>query len=92
LAVLISNAGLTIPTSALKDRVWGKPVSDAALAVFIHKLRKKLEPDPQHPVYIENIRGLGYRFNGKPTRASLASLKYGCGNAGGSLTDAQHVV
>jgi len=68
--VLILNAGQIVPTTTLKDRVWGKPVSDAALAVYIHKLREKLEPDPDHPVCIESIRGLGYRFNGRPVRAS----------------------
>ncbi len=70
LEVLIINAGRIVPTTTLKDRVWGKPVSDALLAVYIHRLRKKLEPDPDHPVYIEAIRGLGYRFNGRPVRAS----------------------
>jgi DNA-binding response OmpR family regulator len=83
LDVLILNAGQIVPTTTLKDRVWGKPVSDAALAVYIHRLREKLEPDPGHPVYIETIKGLGYRFNGKPSRASLALLKYGCDCAEG---------
>lgn len=91
LDVLITHAGLIVPTTTLKDRVWGKPVSDAALAVFIYRLRQKLEPDPYHPVYIENIRGLGYRFNGRPTRASLSLLEYECGNAEGDLANAQHI-
>ncbi|MGD9099719.1 MAG: response regulator transcription factor [Anaerolineae bacterium] len=88
LAVLITNAGLTVPTTTLKDRVWGKSVSDAALAVYIRRLRKKLEPDPDHPVYIKNIRELGYRFNGRPTRASVALLEYGCGSAEGGPANA----
>jgi DNA-binding response OmpR family regulator len=69
LDVLVTNAGRIVPSTSLKDRVWGKPVSDEVLAVYIHRLREKLEPDPEHPSYIETIRGLGYRFNGKPTRA-----------------------
>jgi DNA-binding response OmpR family regulator len=92
LAVLITNAGLTVPTTTLKDRVWGKPVSDAALAVYIRKLREKLEPDPGHPVYIETFKGLGYRFNGRPTRASLTLLEYRCGSAEGDSANAQHPV
>ncbi len=83
LEVLVLNAGLIVPTTTLKDRVWGKPVSDAALAVYIHRLRDKLEPDPGHPVYIETVRGLGYRFNGRPVRASLNALAHGCGGRGG---------
>jgi DNA-binding response OmpR family regulator len=91
LNVLITNAGLIVPTTTLKDRVWGKPVSDQALAVYIHRLREKLEPDLGQPVYIENIRGLGYRFNGRPTRASLALLEYGCGSTEGDTANAQHL-
>jgi DNA-binding response OmpR family regulator len=30
--------------------------------VHIRWLRKKLEPDPDHPAYIETVRGIGYRF------------------------------
>ena len=52
LEVLMVNAGRTVPTTTLKDRVWGKPVSDDVLAVYICRLREKLEPDPDHP---ENI-------------------------------------
>jgi DNA-binding response OmpR family regulator len=90
LDVLITNAGLIVPTTTLKDRVFGKRVSDDALAVYIRRLREKLEPDLGQPVYIENIRELGYRFNGRPTRASLTLLKYGCGNAEGDSANAQH--
>ena len=70
LDVLIVNAGQVVLSTALKDRVWGKPVSDAVLAVYVHRLRAKLEPDPDRPSYIETVRGIGYRFNGRPTRAS----------------------
>jgi two-component system alkaline phosphatase synthesis response regulator PhoP len=70
LEVLVMNAGQVVLTTTLKDRVWGKPVSDQVLAVYIHRLRKKLESDPSQPTYIEAVRGLGYRFNGKLVRAS----------------------
>jgi DNA-binding response OmpR family regulator len=32
------------------------------LKVYIHHLRKKIEPDPREPCYILTERGLGYRF------------------------------
>ncbi len=71
LKVLVLNAGRIMESTRLKDRVWEKDdLSDDALAVFIRRLREKLEPDPQHPAYIETIRGVGYRFNGRPARAS----------------------
>ena len=30
---------------------------------FISKLRKKIEPNPEQPFYIQTVRGVGYRFN-----------------------------
>ena len=70
LELLVMNAGQVVLTTTLKDRVWGKPVSDDALALYIHKLRRKLEPDPSQPIYIESVKGLGYRFNGNLSRVS----------------------
>jgi two-component system alkaline phosphatase synthesis response regulator PhoP len=29
---------------------------------YIHRLRRKVEPDPSKPCYILNVRGVGYRF------------------------------
>ncbi len=29
---------------------------------YIHRLRQKVEPDPSNPIYILNVRGVGYRF------------------------------
>ncbi len=73
LQVLVLNAGRIMESTRLKDRVWDKEISDDALAVFIRRLREKLEPDPQLPTYIETIRGVGYRFNGRPTRAGQST-------------------
>ncbi len=73
LQVLVLNAGRIVESTRLKDRVWDKEISDDALAVFICRLREKLEPDPRLPTYIETIRGVGYRFNGRPTRAGQST-------------------
>ncbi len=69
LDALVINTGRVVPTTTLKDRVWGKPVSDDVLSVYIHRLRKKLELDPGRPVTIETVRGFGYRLSGRLTRA-----------------------
>jgi len=31
---------------------------------YIHRLRRKIEPDPSSPCYVLNVRGVGYRFGG----------------------------
>jgi len=69
LQTLALNAGQMMESTRLKDRVWDREdISDDALAVFICRLREKLELDSRHPVHIETIRGVGYRFNGRSAR------------------------
>uniref|UniRef100_A0A831TFK5 Response regulator transcription factor n=1 Tax=Thermorudis peleae TaxID=1382356 RepID=A0A831TFK5_9BACT len=60
---------LTHPNKVLTDRfllqqVWGPEFShaDHYLHVYVARLRKKLEPDPQQPRYIRTEPGVGYRF------------------------------
>ena len=38
---------------------WG---ARSIIRVHIRRLRSKLEPDPEHPRYIQNVRGVGYTF------------------------------
>lgn len=77
LKLLIMNAGLVVLISTIKTTLWeDKIVSDDVVAVYIRRLREKIEPDPANPVYIENIKGFGYRFNGKPVHGSRRSC--GC--------------
>lgn len=48
----------------LLDRVWGGDFygDDHVVDVHLSNLRKKLEPDPARPRYIETVRGVGYRL------------------------------
>ena len=52
---------------ALMDRVAGRDWNplDRSIDVLISKLRKKIEPDPEHPFYVLTVYGVGYRFNEK---------------------------
>jgi two-component system response regulator RegX3 len=44
--------------------VWKNNYGDlTSVAVYIQRLRKKIEEDPANPVYIETVHGMGYRFN-----------------------------
>jgi len=37
---------------------------DRTIDVHILNLRRKLEPDPSHPIYIKTVYGVGYKFVG----------------------------
>jgi two-component system KDP operon response regulator KdpE len=64
LAVLVQNAGKVITHRQLIHRVWGTAFEDEArlLRVNISNLRKKIEANPNHPVYLLTELGVGYRF------------------------------
>lgn len=64
LELLMRNAGRVLTRAQLIDRVWGADyVGDTkTLDVHIKRLRAKVEEDPGNPVFIQTVRGLGYRF------------------------------
>ena len=64
LEFLIRNSGRVLTRSQLIDRVWGSDYfgDTKTLDVHIKRLRAKIEKDPANPVYIQTIRGLGYKF------------------------------
>lgn len=47
--------------------IWKEPYyqDDGNIMSIISKLRKKIEPDPEHPFYVLTVYGVGYRFNEK---------------------------
>jgi len=66
LEYLIRNSGRVLTRGQLIDRVWGSDYfgDTKTLDVHIKRLRAKIENDPANPVYIQTIRGLGYKFEG----------------------------
>lgn len=51
---------------SIYETIWDEPYfysSNNTVMVHIRKLRKKIEDDPQNPVYIITEWGRGYRFN-----------------------------
>lgn len=65
LLFLASNKGRVFTKKQIYMRVWDDEYAfdDSNIMSFISKLRKKIEPDPEHPFYILTVRGVGYRFN-----------------------------
>ncbi len=63
---LVRNAGHILGHETLLAKVWGREYVDEVdyLRVYIRRLRRKLEANPEQPVYILTERGVGYRFRG----------------------------
>lgn len=59
------HQGKVMTKGEIYEAVWGEPyVWDAGnIMAVISRLRKKLEPDPAHPTYLQTVTGKGYRFN-----------------------------
>jgi DNA-binding response OmpR family regulator len=64
LTCLIRNRGMALSRDVLLERVWGYDFLGDSRTVDVHIrwLREKIEPDPSKPVYIQTVRGVGYRF------------------------------
>ena len=64
LAWLTENHGKPMNVETIYNNVWKNNYGDlTTVAVYIQRLRKKIEDDPANPVYIETVHGMGYRFN-----------------------------
>ncbi len=62
---LISSPGRVFSRLDLLEQMQGEDVFDGyerTIDVHVRHLRKKIEPDPRNPVYIETVYGVGYRF------------------------------
>jgi len=59
LEVLLQRVGRLVSKEQLVEHLceWGEEVSNNAIEVYIHRLRKKIE---KGPVRIATVRGLGY--------------------------------
>jgi len=64
LSLLMGRAGEAVTRADLFDEVWGTDwLGDTrTLDVHIRWLREKLEDNPSQPIYVQTVRGVGYRF------------------------------
>jgi DNA-binding response OmpR family regulator len=65
LEYLASHAGRVFTRDQLLDAVWRDShfVTLRSIDVFVRRLREKIEPDPERPIYLKTVRGVGYRFD-----------------------------
>jgi len=64
LAFLASNAGKVLSREKILNSVWGYeyPIETRVIDVHVRNLRRKIEEDASHPLYILAVPGIGYRF------------------------------
>jgi two-component system response regulator RegX3 len=68
LAMLAAHPGRAYTRRQLLDRVWGHDHDGDPRTVDVHVrwLRSKLEPQPDAPVHLVTVRGVGYRLDPRP--------------------------
>lgn len=61
---LASYPGQVFTHRQIYESVWEKEYmyDERNITAHIGHIRKKIEPEPRHPVYILTVRGVGYKF------------------------------
>ena len=63
LLYFMQNPGIVLTTEQICEHAWGNEAAyGQGVSSPIAILRKAIEPDPKRPVYIETLKGVGYRF------------------------------
>jgi DNA-binding response OmpR family regulator len=64
LYALAANLGQTVTTETLLARGWAETedADPSYVWVTMRRLRQKVESDPNHPVHLLTVRGVGYRL------------------------------
>lgn len=77
LKLLLLNKGRVLSRDQLLEKIWGYEYQGETRTVDVHirYLRQKIEDDDNNPVYIETVRGIGYRFSDRKTSIDLTKEK-----------------
>jgi two-component system KDP operon response regulator KdpE len=64
LLLLAENEGRALTHREILDKIWGAEYRNDVdyVKLFVYRLRRKIEADPENPRYILSERGIGYRF------------------------------
>lgn len=66
LCLFMKNPRVVLSRDQIMQSLWDSQevfIDDNTLAVYISRLREKLEETPKHPVFLLTIRGMGYKWN-----------------------------
>lgn len=63
-AYMASHPGEVFSRERLITHVWGEDYvgESTSIAVFIRKIREKIEDEPSKPKYLQTVWGMGYKF------------------------------
>lgn len=65
LCFFMQNKGLILSKEKIMEKLWDcdeNYIDDNTLAVYIHRLRVKIEANPATPRFLLTVRGLGYKW------------------------------
>lgn len=62
--LLATNPNRTFTREQLLQKVWGYDFFGEARTVDVHvrRIREKIEPNPEEPIYVLTVWGVGYKF------------------------------
>jgi DNA-binding response OmpR family regulator len=68
--LLMTRANKTVYTEFLVDHLWKKNGSGDAIQLknLVYRLRRKIEPVPESPIYLLTIAGIGYSMHISPNK------------------------
>ena len=68
LKILCEHPNQVLTRDQIYNHAWGYEhmPNSRSLDQHISQLRKKIEPDPSHPIFIQTVHGAGYRFEPTP--------------------------
>lgn len=90
LAYLARNAGKVLTHRQILQAVWGAAYGEEIEYVWTHvrRIRRRIEPDPEHPQYVLTEPGTGYRMPRRPDRSPAHGVVAiaGCRDCQGAST------
>ncbi|NLK52518.1 MAG: response regulator transcription factor [Syntrophomonadaceae bacterium] len=65
LCLFMQNPRLLLSKEQIRQRLWDRDcfIDDNTLAVYISRLRDKIEDTPKQPMFLITVRGMGYKWN-----------------------------
>ena len=66
LSLLMQNPNITLTRETILDKLWdgdGDFIDDNTLSVYVRRLRRKIETNPNQPQILLTVRGIGYKWN-----------------------------